>query len=99
MRTFIITLTTGEAWIPGRASHEQPLWDEHAAYIDLLYAFGHIVRGGPEIGHTGLQLIVQAHSAEAVVDLLLDDPWLRAGLLQPPVIKESSAILSVPSAI
>ena len=99
MRTFIVTLTTGAAWIPSKTSSEQPLWDAHAAYIDRLFAYGHILRGGPEINRSGVQLIVQARDAEAVVDLLLGDPWLRAGLLQPPVIKESLVSLNVHSAI
>ena len=89
MRTFIVTLSANAAWQPGKARHEQPLWHEHAAFIDRLFAFGYILRGGPDKHYAGVQLIVQARDAEAVVDLLLDDPWLRAGLLQPPVIKES----------
>lgn len=95
MRTFIVTLAAGSAWIPGKTSREQPFWSEHAAFMDDLFARGQILMGGPYADFSGVHLILLANDVEAVVELLLADPWQRAGLLQPPVINEWLVFLSV----
>ena len=39
-RTFIVERPARSAWVPGRGAREQPLWDEHAEFMDALFATG-----------------------------------------------------------
>jgi len=42
------------------STREQPLWNEHAAFIDQLVAEGFILMGGPLVDESGAMLIVNA---------------------------------------
>jgi uncharacterized protein YciI len=73
---FIVERPTGDKWIPGRGPREQPLWDEHAEFIDALFDEGAIVLGGPLADGSGAVLVIEATDEHEVRRLLAGDPWI-----------------------
>lgn len=65
-----------------RGAREQPLWDEHAAFVDALVAAGFIVLGGPLADEGGAMLVVRAGSEAEVQTKVADDPWYAHGILE-----------------
>lgn len=63
---------------------QQALWTEHADFVNGLMSAGFVVLGGP-IGpgtpHRAL-LIVHAKDEPSARYRLLEDPWMRAGILR-----------------
>jgi hypothetical protein len=41
-RTFAVFRSPGPAWVAGTPTREQPLWNEHAMFIDNLFNAGYI---------------------------------------------------------
>jgi uncharacterized protein YciI len=76
----------GPAWLAGRGPREQPLWDEHAAFIDELAERGVLLLGGPYEDWSG-SLLVFVLPAGEVQDLLQHDPWVPAGVLAEPDVR------------
>jgi uncharacterized protein len=64
-------------------SRQQPMWDEHAAFMDGLFARGRIVMAGPYADYSRVLIIVEARDAGEASALLRDDPWGKAGILVP----------------
>jgi uncharacterized protein YciI len=90
-QTFAIFREPGAAWLAGKTVREQPLWNEHAAYMDHLFKQGVIVLGGPYADHSGALLIVEIDSEDAAAHLFDHDPWtihdiLRKGMVKPWLI-------------
>ena len=73
---FIVERPTGDAWIAGRGPRGQPLWDEHAAYMDDLYDRGAILLAGPLVDGSGAVLVMEAADEDDVRRLLAGDPWV-----------------------
>ena len=69
------------------STREQPLWNEHAAFIDQLVAEGFISMGGPLPDEGGAMLIVNAEDENAVREKLKDDPWYTHGILKLQNVK------------
>lgn len=90
---FLVFREPGPAWIPSRPSRQQPLWDEHAAYMDRLFALGYIVMGGPYSDHSRVLIIVEAQDAEEASALFRDDPWTREEILGPSEVVEWTVFL------
>ncbi len=44
---YLVFRNPGPAWLPGLPTRQQPLWDEHAVFIDRLFDRGRIVLAGP----------------------------------------------------
>jgi len=80
-RTFLVELPNGPAWDPARGLREQPLWDEHAAFVDRLHEQGAIQFAGRLADGSGAITVVEAESADALRRLFGDDPWLETGTL------------------
>jgi uncharacterized protein len=78
---FLVFRDPGPAWVPGRSSREQPLWDEHAVFMDRLFDDGRVILGGPYADDTRVLLVVDAGAASEASDLFRDDPWTREGIL------------------
>jgi len=70
-----------------KGTREQPLWDEHAAFIDRLVAEGFIWMGGPLVDEGGSLLFFHAASEDEVRERMKNDPWLKQGILKPESIK------------
>lgn len=82
-KTFLMFRNPGPAWMTGLPTRQQPLWDEHAAFMDRLYEQGRIILAGPYADCSRALVILEAQDAEDALSLLHDDPWVRAGILLP----------------
>jgi uncharacterized protein YciI len=73
---FVVEAGNGPGYDPARGRREQPLWDEHAAFMDRLVEEGFVVLGGP-LGRDGdtVLLVVEAADEAAVRARLDEDPW------------------------
>ena len=80
-KTFLMFRNPGPGWVPGTPTRQQPLWDEHAAFMDRLDAQGHIVLAGPYADYSRALAIMEARDAEEALALLQDDPWVTGGIL------------------
>jgi uncharacterized protein len=90
---FLVFRDPGPAWTPGVPSREQPLWDEHAVFMDRLFDEGRIVLGGPYADYRRVLIIVQAGDKNEAARLFRDDPWTRAGILVDSEVVEWSVFL------
>ena len=78
MPTFLVERSPGADWVHGVDTREQPLWDEHAAFMDDVFARGLVVLAGPIMGGAGeAVLVLEAESEAAIRELFRDDPWCR----------------------
>ena len=84
MRTvYLVVREPGPAWLADRPACEQPLWLEHAAYLEGLFDRGLVLFGGPLVETQGKRVMVlAAASRQAAFDLLARDPWTRGEVLR-----------------
>ena len=84
MSTYAVIREAGPGWDEGGIL-EQPLVDEHAAFMNALADEGVIVCAGPlagtESGRVRVLLIVQAASEAEVHRRLAGDPWAATSRL------------------
>ena len=80
-KTFVALLVAGPQRDLTKGAREQPLWDEHAQFIDGITE-GFIIMGGPFEAEGGAMLIVRADSEDEVREKLAPDPWYTHGILQ-----------------
>jgi uncharacterized protein YciI len=78
---FLMFRDPGPSWVPGLPTRQQPLWDEHAAFMDRLFEQGRIVLAGPYADGSRALVIVEARDADEASALLEDDPWVKSGIL------------------
>jgi uncharacterized protein YciI len=78
---FLVFRDPGPSWVPGVPTRRQPLWDEHAAFMDALFEQGRVVLGGPYADYSRALVIVEARDVEEASALFRDDPWEEAGIL------------------
>lgn len=61
---------------------EQAYWEEHARFVDDLFARGVIMMAGPfEPEGTGALVILKAATTEAAHAIYANDPWKDHGIL------------------
>jgi len=84
MALFVVMNTQGPNWDPSRPMREQAGWSDHAHFMNALVDEGLVVLGGP-IGvgpaHRAM-LVLRAPEEGALRRRLLEDPWMRAGILR-----------------
>jgi uncharacterized protein YciI len=85
--TFVVISSAGPNRDSSMSTREQPLWNEHAAFIDQLVAEGLVLMGGPLVDEGGAMLIVNADDETAVREKLKDDPWYTHGILKLENVK------------
>jgi len=90
---YLVFRNPGQSWVPGLPSRQQPLWDEHAVFMDRLFEQGRIILGGPYADYSRALLIVEASSIAAAAELFRDDPWARHGILIESEVIEWSVFL------
>jgi uncharacterized protein len=95
MRTtlFLVFQNPGPSWVPGLPTRQQPLWDQHASFIDRLFDQGRIVLAGPYADYSRAQLVVTARDAKEARELFRDDPWALHGVLIESEVIEWSIFL------
>ena len=78
---YLVFRNPGPSWVNGLPSRQQPLWDEHAVFMDRLFDAGRIILGGPYADSSRVLLIVEAGGADEASKLFRDDPWTTSGIL------------------
>jgi uncharacterized protein YciI len=93
---FLVERLPGDDWVPGLDTREQPLWDEHAAFMDDLFERGLVVLAGPIVDGGGEALVVMEADDEAALrELLAGDPWCaEQDLLRVGRVREWRLFLS-----
>jgi uncharacterized protein YciI len=85
--TFVAISSAGPNRDLSKGTREQPLWDEHAAFIDKLVDDGSILMGGPLVDEGGSLLILNAEDEKEVREKLKNDPWAEHGILKLESVK------------
>jgi uncharacterized protein YciI len=85
--TFLAISSAGPNRDLSKGTREQPLWDEHAAFIDKLVADCFILMGGPFVDEGGSLLIFNAEDENEVIEKLKNDPWFEHGILKLESVK------------
>ena len=80
-KTFVVLQIAGPHRDLTKGTREQPLWDEHALFIDGITK-GFILLGGPFEDDGGAMLIVRAENEREVREKLRPDPWYTHDILQ-----------------
>jgi uncharacterized protein len=80
-KLFLVFRNPGPSWVPGQQSRHQPLWDEHALFMDRLFDQGQIVLAGPYADYSRVLIIVAAPTQAEAAALFRDDPWTTRGIL------------------
>jgi uncharacterized protein YciI len=93
--TFVAISSAGPSRDRSKGTREQPLWDEHAAFIDQLLAEGFILMGGPLVDEGGAMLIVYADDENQVREKLKSDPWMKHGILKLESVKRWEIFIDV----
>lgn len=78
---FLVFRDPGPAWVEGRPTRQQPLWDEHAAFVDRLFEQGRVAMAGPYADYSRALVIVNARDALEASALFDGDPWTTARIL------------------
>ena len=99
MSYFIVRRQPGPNWVCALPLREQPLWADHATFMNALAARGFIALGGP-VGHDNEALhVVQSDSPSTILATLAEDPWEPAGLLRTVSVEPWNIVLGDPSAL
>lgn len=88
MKTFLVYRAQGSRSTKGTPSRQQPLWDEHAAFMNALFDTGCIILAGPYADYNGAMLIVEAEDEAAAVDMFRDDPWTINDIMYTGSVRE-----------
>jgi uncharacterized protein YciI len=86
-QTFLAISSAGAKRDFYKGTREQPLWDEHARFIDQLVDDGFILMGGPLVDEGGSLLILNAEDKSEVRKKLMNDPWAKHGILKLESVK------------
>jgi uncharacterized protein len=88
MTTFLVIRKRGVRWVSDLGVRSQPLWDEHAAFMDRLFDQGIVVFGGPLADEHAAVLVCEADSADTLHNTLAEDPWVAEGILEQGEVRE-----------
>lgn len=77
-----VFLQPGPNWNHSKSVREQAFWDEHARFVDDLFARGVILIAGPfEPEGTGALVILNVNTPEEAHAIYDRDPWKQQGIL------------------
>ena len=74
----MVRFCAGPTWTSG-APDEQPGWDEHAAFIELV-ARGTMVMGGPFADYSGSMIVLENMGEDEARELVARDPFVANGV-------------------
>ncbi len=89
---YLVFREPGPSWVSGVPTRQQPLWDEHAAFMDGLHAEEGSSWADAE-DYSRALIIMEARDAGEASALLRDDPWEEAGILVPSDVVEWTVFL------
>ena len=96
MKNIFVTISSaGPNRDLSKPTREQPLWDEHAAFIDQLVDNGFIFMGGPLVDEAGAMLMIKADDENEVREKLANDPWMKHGILKLESVKRWEIYIDV----
>jgi hypothetical protein len=81
MMYFAVRRIPGPGWSPEVPLRSQPLWHEHAAFMEALAAEEFVVLGGLVGDGNDALLVINAPREAAVRSRLALDPWSRSETL------------------
>jgi uncharacterized protein YciI len=90
---YLVFRNPGPSWVRGLTTRQQPLWDQHAAFIDRLYDDGRIVMAGPYADRSRALLIIKARDSTEASAMFRDDPWTKGGILVDSEVIEWTVFL------
>ena len=93
--TFVIISSAGPNRDPSKSTRQQPLWDEHAEFIDQLVAEDFIFMGGPLVDEGGAMLVINAVDEMEGREKLKSDPWMKQGILKLESVKRWQIFIDV----
>jgi uncharacterized protein len=85
----------GNNRVLGKSPQEQPLWREHADFMDALYDQGLIFLAGPWADGSGAMVIVNADDIESAVDMFREDPWALADIQSTDTAQEWDILMDI----
>jgi uncharacterized protein YciI len=89
-----VFLQPGPNWNYSKGVREQAYWDEHAQFIDDLFARGVISLAGPfEPEGTGALVILNIETPEGAYAIYDNDPWKHQGILNVADAREWTIFL------
>ena len=89
-----VLMQPGPNWDHAKGVREQAFWDEHAKFIDDLFARGLILMAGPfNPEGTGALVILNVLTTEAAHEIYADDPWKHQGILHVAEAREWTVFL------
>lgn len=79
---FAVMREPGRSWISGLPLRQQPMWEEHAAFMNGLAEDRFVLLGGP-LGESGSALLIfEAGSEDQIRVCLESDPWTTHEMLR-----------------
>jgi uncharacterized protein YciI len=71
----VVFSAIGKNRVLGKPPQEQPLWRDHADFMNALYDQGAIYLAGPWVDGSGAMVIVSADDVQSAMEMFRDDPW------------------------
>ena len=89
----VVWMEPGSGWDASVGSRGQRLWDEHAAFMDDLFACGLIELAGPLADGSGALSVVRSESVDEVRGWFEADPWTVHDVLPVRDVQEWTIFL------
>ena len=93
MPRWVVRVERGGPWDFSKDMREQAAWDEHATYMDGIYADGFLLLVGPLEGGRDVLWVVEADSEDLIRKRMAEDPWSPNGMLRPTRIERWDVVL------
>ena len=93
MARWVVRVERGGSWDFAKDMRQQAGWDEHAVYMDRIYADGFLLMVGPLEGGRDVLWIVEADSEEAIARRMAEDPWSPNRMLRPTRIERWDIVM------
>ena len=89
----VVRMVPGPGWDPTVGSRGQLFWDEHAAFMDDLFARDLIELAGPLVDGSGAICVVRSDSVDEVRAWFEADPWSVHDVLPVADVREWTIFL------
>jgi uncharacterized protein YciI len=83
----VVRFRAGPTWASG-SIREQPDWDAHAEFVDVLIERGTMVMGGPFADNSGSQSLLEGVDADEARRILEEDPFMKNGVFELEEVRE-----------